>query len=477
MFNERMVEELSDILGKGSVLTSLEDLIVYETDALTLFKGKPYAVILPSSTEEVSKSVKICCRENVPFIPRGAGTSLSGATNPENGAIIISFSRMNKVIEIDIDNCLAVVEAGLVNIHLSEQTSGTGLHYAPDPSSQPACTIGGNISHNSGGPHTLKYGVTTNHVLGLEVVLPDGEIVQLGGKTHDSLGYDLVGIMAGSEGTLGIITKAIVSLTPVPETIKTFLASFKNMNDASKAVSHVISAGIIPAAIEMMDNLAINAVEASIHSAGYPKDAGAVLLIEIDGANCSLNRQVNKIIKICRSNYATDVIIAKDQNERKKLWAGRKGAFGAMGRIGPDYYVQDGVIPRSKLPEILRIVSKTAHKYGLKIANVFHAGDGNIHPLISFDSRIAGQTDKVIKAGEEIITACVSLGGSITGEHGVGIEKRDLMPLIFSKEDLSAMKNVKSIFNPNNLCNPGKIFPTSSSCVDAVSKVGVPVGW
>ena len=477
MSRSEIISELCKLLSPERVLTSPEDLIVYESDGLKIFKGKPYAVVIPISTAEVSMVVKLCSKNKIPFIPRGAGTSLSGGANPGEGAVVISFSKMDKILEIDLENRHAVVEAGLVNIWLSQSISKNGLHYAPDPSSQMACTIGGNVAHNSGGPHTLKYGVTTNHVLGLELVLPNGEVVQLGGKTQDQLGYDLVGLMVGSEGTLGIITKATVRLTPIPEAVKTFFASFETMDAASLAVSGIISSGIIPAAVEMMDQLSIHAIEASIHAAGYPQDAGAVLLIEIDGMIDGLDSQTEKITKICHDHGAMDVKVVKDENERKKLWAGRKGAFGAMGRISPDFYVQDSVIPRTKLPSILKKVAEVAEKYQLKIANVFHAGDGNLHPLILFDARIEGQTKKVIKAGEEIAEASVALGGSITGEHGIGIEKRDLMPLIFSSEDLKAMEKVKSVFNPENLCNPGKMFPTQGSCAEPARNVSVSAGW
>ena len=477
MFNDRLVEELRGVVGSGRILTSPEDLIVYENDGLKILRGKPYAVVLPNSTEEVSRIVKLCDRAKVPFIPRGAGTSLSGGANPAEGGVIIAFSKMDRILSVDTQNRYAVVEAGLVNAWLSRAVSRDGLHFAPDPSSQMACTIGGNVAHNAGGPHTLKYGVTTNHVLGLEVVLPNGEVVQLGGTTLDTIGYDLVGVMVGSDGTLGIITKAIVKLTPIPEGVKTFFASFKSMEDASSAVSSVIASGIIPAAIEMMDKLSISAIEASIHAAGYPLDAGAVLLIEIDGLKEGLDAQADQVIKLCKDQRALEVRIAKDEHERKKMWAGRKGAFGAMGRISPDYYVQDSVIPRTKLPIILRKVAEVAQKYHLKIANVFHAGDGNLHPLILFDSRIEGHTEKAVRAGEEIAEECVKLGGSITGEHGIGIEKRDLMPLIFSPEDLEVMDSLRSVFNPENLCNPGKMFPTKGSCGEPGRQAGVASGW
>ncbi|MFQ5997801.1 MAG: FAD-binding oxidoreductase [Candidatus Bathyarchaeia archaeon] len=459
------VEGLRKIVGPENTLTDREHLFVYRCDAAQIFIGNPVAVIFPTSVEQVSEVVKLCNMEKISFIPRGSGTGLSGGAVPLEGGVVIETSKMNRVIEIDFANERAVVESGLINLQLSASISQEGFHYVPDPSSQQACTLGGNIAHNSGGPHCLKYGVTTSHVLGLEVVLPTGEIVNVGGKSRDIPGYDLTGVFVGSEGTLGIVTKMTLRIHRKPEAIKTLMAVFATTDDASNTVSDIIANGILPAAVEMMDKLAIKAIELSQHACSYPKDAGAVLLIEVDGLKDGLERQIQRIKEICSKNRAREVREAKDEAERKKFWTGRKGAFPAMGSLSPNYVVQDGVIPRTKLPQALRKINKISETYGLQIANVFHAGDGNLHPLIAFDLRKPGEKEKAFEASVETLKVCIEAGGVITGEHGIGMEKRDVMPLLFSQEDLAAMKMLRDVFNPHGSCNPSKVLPTKLGCV------------
>jgi len=378
---------------------------------------------------------------------------------------VISLMRMNRVLEVDYENQIAVVEPGLVNLHLSWAVGPHGFYYAPDPSSQQACTLGGNIANNSGGPHTLKYGVTTNHVLGLEVVLPDGEICWLGGKTRDPQGYDLVGVFVGSEGTFGIATKIVVRILRKPQTVKTMLAWFGEVREASEAVSAIIGRGLVPAAMEMIDHLTIQAVEDAF-DCGYPRDAAAALLVELDGLAAGMDAQAERVIQACRDSGARDVRVAKDEAERQLLWKGRKSAFGAFGRIAPAYMVMDGVIPRTKLPYVLGRVNEIAAAHGLRVGNDFHAGDGNLHPNTLYDPRKPGEEERVVAAGGEILKVCAEVGGSITGEHGIGLEKIDYMPLIFSEADLDCMRRVKEAWNPSGRCNPGKMFPTNKACVE-----------
>jgi glycolate oxidase len=467
MNNSRLIREFEQLLGPRSVLHEPEHLALYEYDG-ALDRGRPDLVVFPTTTEHVSAIVRVANREKMPFHARGAGTGLSGGAIADQGGIMVAMARMKK-IEIDAPNLRARVQPGVVNYDLSIAAQPYGLYFVPDPSSQKACTIGGNIAENSGGPHCLAYGVTTNHVLGLEVVLPDGEVIQTGGAALDQPGYDLTGIIVGSEGTLGIVTKAIVKLTPISEAVKTLLAVFPSIETASNAVSAVIAAGNVPAAIEMMDNTAIIAVEAA-KQAGYPTDAGAVLLIDVEGVREGLEELVAQISEICRREGAYEIRVPQTEQEREKLWSGRKGAFGAMGRLAPSYYVQDGVVPRSKLPDVLRRIGEIATKYELRIANVFHAGDGNLHPLILFDDRDEEMTARTIQAGNEIIAACLEMGGSITGEHGVGIEKRELLGLQFSETDLQTMGRIKNVFNPQNLLNPCKVFPATKMCIEVSTR-------
>jgi len=455
--------ELESLLGKGAVLSEPEELLVYESDGLVLFRALADFVVFPTSTEQVSEIVKLANREGMPFVARGAGTGLSGGCLPAEGGLVISLMRMNRVLEVDYDNHIAVVEPGLVNLHLSWAVGPKGFYYAPDPSSQQACTVGGNIANNSGGPHTLKYGVTVNHVLGLEVVLPDGEVMWLGGKTRESQGYDMAGLFVGSEGTFGIATKIVVRILKQSQAVKTVLAVFDSIEQASEAVSAVIAKGLIPAAMEMIDQVTIGAVEDAF-GCGYPRDAAAALLIELDGLSLGMDAQAERVMAACRDCGARDVRVARDEAERQLLWKGRKSAFGAYGRISPAYMVMDGVIPRTRLPEVLRRVNEIASAHGLRVGNVFHAGDGNLHPNILYDPRNPGEEARVVEAGGEILKVCADVGGSISGEHGIGLEKMDYMSLIFTEADLDFMRRLREAFNPRNLCNPGKIFPSRKAC-------------
>jgi glycolate oxidase len=458
-------QELEALVGPGAVLSDPDELMVYESDGLTLFRALADFVVFPTSAEHVSAIVKLANREQLPFVARGAGTGLSGGCLPAEGGIVISLMRMNRVLEVDYDNQIAVVEPGLVNLHLSWKVGSRGYYYAPDPSSQQACTIGGNIANNSGGPHTLKYGVTTNHVLGLEVVMPDGEVVWLGGKTRETCGYDLAGVFVGSEGTFGIATKVVVRILKKPQSVKTVLAVFDEIDRASEAVSAVIARGLVPAAMEMIDHLTIQAVEDAF-GCGYPRDAAAALLIELDGLAIGMEAQAELIVAACREAGAREIRAAKNEAERQLLWKGRKSAFGAYGRISPAYMVMDGVIPRTKLPVVLRRVNEIVAAAGLRVGNVFHAGDGNLHPNLLYDPRKPGDEERVVTAGAEIMKVCAEVGGSISGEHGIGLEKSDFMPFIFSAADLALMQRLKNAFNPSGLCNPGKIFPTKKSCAE-----------
>ncbi|MDF2960155.1 MAG: FAD-binding oxidoreductase [Paenibacillus sp.] len=462
---EAFISEMIRILGKPSVLHRYEDLLAYECDGYTIHKGIPGAVLFPANTEQVSAAVTYMHKHKIPFIPRGAGTGLSGGATALNGEVVISLVRMNKLLHVDYLNRKAVVQPGFINLKLSNSISTKGYYYAPDPSSQASCTIGGNVGENAGGAHCLKYGVTTNHVLGMELVLPNGEVVRLGG-VPDSPGYDLLGVLTGSEGTMGIVTEITVRILKKPQGIKTVLALYDDVNDASLAVSDIIAAGIVPAALEMMDNTAIEGVESGNYPVGYPRDLGAVLIVEVDGIEAGLQHQIDQVLEVCRKHNVREVKQAAHAEERARWWANRKTAFGAMGTISPDYLVQDGVIPRSTLPQVLARVSAISAKYGLRIANVFHAGDGNLHPLILFDSRVPGEKENAVKAGSEVLKACADVGGSITGEHGVGIEKMEDMRFILTDEEIQVQVGLRQVFNTENLCNPDKIFPKPARCVE-----------
>ena len=461
---DNLIENLSAIVGRENVLSKPDELLVYECDGLPHHKHRPRAVVFPSSTEETSAIMRELASANVPFTPRGAGTGLSGGALAINSGIVIEFARMRKILRIDVENRLAVVQPGVVNLHVSHAVAPYGLYYVPDPSSQPSCTIGGNIAESAGGIHCLKYGTTTDHVLGCRVVLAGGEVVDLG---FDQPGYDLLGTFIGSEGTFGVATEATLKLAQIPPAVRTLLAEFAEVNDASHAVSAIIAAGVMPAALEMMDREIIRAVEASVFAAGLPPDAGAALLIELDGIEAGLDDEAAKVTSICMEYGARNCRYARDEAERKKLWAARKGAFGAIGRISPDSMIQDAVVPRSTLPEVLGAAYDIAARYQLRIANVFHAGDGNLHPLICFDSRFPEEVLRVKEAGRELMEVCVRVGGTITGEHGVGLDKRELLPLVFSEADMDAMLRVRAAFDPLGLCNPGKIVPMLRGCGEA----------
>ena len=467
--NSQLLSELRAVLGSDAVLYGDADLMVYECDACVAAKQRPQAVVLPASTEQVAQVVKIANRYNVPVVPRGAGTGLAGGALAERECLMIATSRLNHIREIDLPNRRALVEAGVVNLHLTQAVAPHGFCFAPDPSSQAACTIGGNIAANSGGPHTLKYGITVNHTLAVELVLPDGEVVWLGGDENGAveggLGYDLVGACVGSEGTFGIVTRAWVKLSPLPRHAATMLAIFDDFDQAVQSVTNVIGAGITPAALEMLDDVFLPAIEAA-YKFGFPLDAAAILLIETDGLQEAAEDEAERAAAICRTTGAREVRLAKTEKERKLLWAARKGAFGAVGRITPSYITQDGVVPRSQLAPTLRKVKEIAERHGVTIANVFHAGDGNLHPCILFDERDTAQLPRVLEAGEEILRHCIDVGGSATGEHGIGIEKVSLMEYAFTPDTLSAMRDVRAIFDPQERFNPSKLLPSKRGCAE-----------
>ena len=454
---EKMVDKLAQIVGRENVLASEMDLMLYGYDA-SLYRGRPDCIVLPDSTDEVSKIVRFAHKEGIPIVARGSGTNLSGGSIPTRRGIVLHFSRMNKILEIDTENLRAIVEPGIFTLAFKNELARYGYVYQPDPASEKVSTFGGNFGENSGGPLCLKYGVTTNHILGAEVVLDDGEVVWVGSKALDNPGYDLTGVLVGSEGTLGIATKIILRIMPKSEAFKTMLAIYNTLDDAGNSVSAIIAAGIIPATLEMLDKLTIKAVEESIH-AGYPLDAEAVLLIELDGLKDGMERLAQRIMEICKKNNAREIKAAKNDEERTQLWAGRKGAFGAVARLRPNYLVCDGTVPRTKLPEVLSKVMEVGRKYDLSIANVFHAGDGNLHPLILFDERNEEELKRVHAAGTEILKLCADAGGTISGEHGIGTEKKKEMLFVLSPRDLAAMEKVKRAFDPTDIYNPGKVIP------------------
>jgi glycolate oxidase len=465
MMEADFIGSLREICDPDAVLVGRGETLVYECDAYTLQKDLPEVVVLPTSTEQVAAVVRLCAERGVPFLGRGAGTGLSGGALPVEGGVVISLTRMKRILSIDLRNRRMVVEAGVVNLSLTRAVAAQGYQYAPDPSSQMACTIGGNVAENSGGPHTLKYGVTVNHVLGLKVVLPDGRVVDLGGEVEDRPGYDLTGVVVGAEGTFGIVTEVSVRIIRQPQTCRTMLAIFEDVGAATETVSAIIAAGIVPAALEMMDQLIIQAVEAAFHF-GFPLDAGACLIVELDGLEAGIDGLADQARRICLEHGAREVRLAAPGPERDLLWKARKRAFGACGRLAPSNITQDAVIPRTLLPQVLRQIQAIVDRYGLRVANVFHAGDGNLHPLILFDERDPDQIQRAVDASTDIIKTCVAHGGSITGEHGIGIEKSGYVSEMFSEDDLDVMRRVKQVFNPRDLCNPGKIFPTGKGCVE-----------
>jgi len=458
----RFLDELRAIVDGRGLISSPEELHTYECDGLTNLRVLPRAVLLPTSTDQVQAIVRICHRERIPFVARGSGTGLSGGALPVENGIVISLARMNRILEVDFPNARVVVEPGVINLDVTGRIEHNEYFYAPDPSSQSICSIGGNVAENSGGAHCLKYGFTTTHVLGLEVVLPDGTLVHFGGKTLDAPGYDLAGVFVGSEGTLGIATKIILRIVKRPECVRTLLAAFPSTNEAGAAVSGIIAAGMLPAAIEMMDNLAIQAAEAAVHP-NYP-DCGGLLLVELDGPVAEVETLMTDVNEICRSNGASEIRMAQSEAERALVWKGRKSAFAAMGRISPNYIVQDGVIPRTALPQVMSEIERLSQEIGLRVANVFHAGDGNLHPLVLYDRRIPGQEEAAEALSNNILELCIAAGGSITGEHGVGEDKKKMMSKMFAEPDLLTMQRVRCAFDPLQLSNPTKIFPTPRLC-------------
>lgn len=459
--DQSLADRLAEIVGARRVLFRPSELLTYSSDGLPSYHKQPGLAVFPGTRDEVVAVVRELAARAIPFVPRGAGTGLSGGALAE-GVVLIGLNRLTRVLSIDADNQLAVVEPGVVNVALTRAVTPYGLHYAPDPSSQAACTIGGNIAENAGGPHCLKYGVTTNHVLALTVVLPNGEVVKLGNASGETDGYDLVGAFVGSEGCFGITLDATVRLSKNPEAVRTLLADFMSLESAARAVSAIVATGIVPAALEMIDQATIAAVEASIYAAGYPTDAAAALLIEVDGALAGLERDVDAIEAICRENEARSVRIARDETERTKLWQGRKKAFGAMGRLAPHLVIQDAVVPRTRLPEVLEEIDRIGRANRVRICNVFHAGDGNLHPNIPYDASDADETARVHIAMKDIMRACVAAGGTITGEHGVGIDKLPYMDLVFSADSLATMCSLRDVFDPNRRSNPGKAIPMHS---------------
>lgn len=471
---EGLLLELRSLLPPERLVSDVPALYAYNCDGQTLDTALPLAVAFPETTEEVALIVRAASRKGVPFLARGAGTGLSGGAVGV-GSLLISTARLNRIFEIDLPNRQAWVGPGVVNAHLSRAVAHAGLHYAPDPSSQNACTIGGNVAENSGGPHTLKYGVTTNHILALEVVLPDGDVVQLGGEAVDAPGFDLVSAFVGCEGTFGIATRVLVRLTPLPEGTKTALAVFDRVGDACRAVSGILASGVVPAAIEMIDKVTLQAVEGFI-KAGLPLDAAAVLLVEVDGMQEELEPQLTAVVAALQDAGARAIRHARDAAERLLLWKARKQAFGALGRLAPNYYTHDGVIPRSQLPRVLDEIYRIAERHQVRIANVFHAGDGNLHPVVLYDEREPGAIARVRAAGDEVLRLVLSVGGSLSGEHGIGLEKIEYMNNLFSQDDLAEMHRLREVFDPRGLCNPGKALPMPGRCVELGHGHRKPVG-
>jgi len=455
----RLIQACQAIVGDDGVISTADELRVYECDALTTrHKAMPELVVLPTTTDQVAAIVRLCAAEGVPVVPRGAGTGLSGGAIPSAGGVLVALTRMTRIREIDPPNRTATVEAGCINLAISRAVMPHGFFFAPDPASQQASTIGGNVAENAGGPHCLKYGATTNHVLGAMVVFPDGEIVQLGGRMADRPGYDLLGIFVGSEGTLGICTEVMVRLLPVPQAVRTILGVFRSIEDASDAVTSIIARGIIPVALEMIDQETTRAVEAYA-KAGYPLDAGAVLLIELEGLAAEIATEAVAVEAACREHHCLDAKVARSEEERALLWKGRKSAAGAFGRMTRNYYHQDAVVPRTKLTAVLKEIAEIGSRHGVRVPNVFHAGDGNIHPLLCYDDRIPGQYEQAMAAGDEIMRCCIRAGGTVSGEHGIGLEKREYLRLMYTEDDLAAMQRIRQVLDPTGRCNPGKIFP------------------
>ena len=466
---KKIAQEFEAIVGKKAVIQRKEELLVYECDGLSSYRQRPALVILPRTTEQVAEAVKICDRLNIPWLPRGAGTGLSGGALPIEDCILIVTSLMQKILKIDLENQQVVVQPGIINNWVTQAVSGAGFYYAPDPSSQIICSIGGNIAENSGGVHCLKYGVTTNHVLGLKIVTPDGSIIDIGGQISEMPGYDLTGLFVGSEGTLGIATEITLRILKSPESVCVLLAGFPSIEATGQTVSDIISSGIIPGGMEIMDNFSINAVEDIAKTGLYPRNAAAILLVELDGLQVEVEMNKKRVKEICEKNGAIEITIANEPEKRIKLWKGRKAAFAAAGNISKNYYVQDGVIPRTKMAYVLGEIEAISQKYGYRIANVFHAGDGNLHPLVLYDDSVEGALETVEEIGGEILKICVEVGGSLSGEHGIGSDKKCYMSLMFNETDLQTMQWVRSVFNPKGLANPEKIFPTPRTCGESAN--------
>ena len=464
-----IIKEFEAVVGKDGVIRRKEELLTYECDGLATYRQRPGLVVLPRTTEQVAAAIKICHDRDIPWVARGAGTGLSGGALPIEDCVLIVTARMNQILNVDLDNHCITVQPGVINNWVTQAVSGVGFYYAPDPSSQIICSIGGNVAENSGGVHCLKYGVTTNHVLGLKLVIPDGSVIDVGGTVPEMPGYDLTGLFVGSEGTLGIATEVTLRILKRPESVCVVLANFPSIEDSGAAVADIIGAGIIPAGMEIMDNLSINAVEDIVATGCYSRDAEAVLLIELDGLEVEVSAYKQRVTKICQQNNATDITSASDPQTRLKLWKGRKAAFAAAGHISPDYFVQDGVVPRTQLATVLKEINALSDRYGYKIANVFHAGDGNLHPLILYDNSIPGAFETVEEIGGEILKLCVQAGGSLSGEHGIGADKNCYMPYMFNEIDLETMAYVRDAINIKGLANPGKVFPTPRSCGEAAN--------
>jgi glycolate oxidase len=456
---------LSRIVPGEGVIAAEAERRAYESDGLSAYRQPPLVVVLPSSVEQVSRVLRYCRENGIRVVPRGAGTSLSGGALPLADAVLLGLAKFNRILEIDYDNRCVVAQPGVTNLAISQAVAARGFYYAPDPSSQIACTIGGNVAENSGGVHCLKYGLTTNNLLGIEMVLMNGEVIRLGGKHLDAEGYDLLGVMAGSEGLLGIVTEVTVRILPKPAAARALLIGFATIEDAGSCVAAVIAQGIIPAGMEMMDRLAIHAAEAFV-KAGYPLDVEALLIVELDGAPAEIDHLIQKVEEIARDNRAVILRTSRDEAERLAFWAGRKAAFPAVGRVAPDYYCMDGTIPRARLPEVLSGIRALSQRHGLAVANVFHAGDGNLHPLILYDANKPGETERAEAFGADILKLCVAVGGVLTGEHGVGVEKRDLMGTMFDAVDLDQQQRLKCAFDPQGLLNPGKMFPQLHRCAE-----------
>jgi len=461
--NPALLGQLEKIVGAEGVIATQEGRMVYEADMHTFYKGAPDVVVLPETTGQVAELVRFCRREHVALVPRGSGTGLIGGAMAPVGGVMVSLTRMNRILDLDLANRCATVQPGLINLWLSQATREHGYYFAPDPSSQMVSSIGGNASTNAGGPHCLKYGITVNHVLGLEVVTGAGEVLTVGGKAHDHPGYDLTGALVGGEGTLGLLTAITVRLLHVPAGVKTLLASFSAIDDASETVSAIVAAGIIPAALEMIDEIFVRAINEGV-GAGYPKGAGAVLLIELDGPTAEIEAQAVRIVQICRDHAALEIRVARDEAERALLWKGRKEAAGAVGRMSPSWILQDAVVPRSRLPEIMREVQAIGARHRLVIANVFHAGDGNLHPMILYNDVEPDELERAKLANDELLRACLAMGGSVTGEHGVGLDKASSMPLQFAEADLGFMARFRRVFDPDGIMNPGKLLPSHPAC-------------